>query len=179
MPKVECRLSASTKDDFQLAISQLGYRHMSEAIRDMIEIVAYNGERTPKEQFLSRQLTRLTDSLISPEATEKLRKDFIAFLKEYNYLIYFARMDAEDFYTKMELSSTESLFYMQFHHMHGYSLTPVETKQLVKHMYHDSDALKEIRNLMSDLVAIKAQAADINFILSPAEKLAIAEGGRK
>lgn len=179
MPKVECRLSASTKDDFQLAISQLGYRHMSEAIRDMIEIVAYNGERTPKEQFLSRQLTRLTDSLISPEATEKLRKDFIAFLKEYNYLIYFARMDAEDFYTKMELSSTESLFYMQFHHMHGYSLTPVETKQLVKHMYHDSDALKEIRNFMSDLVAIKAQAEDINFILSPAEKLAIAEGGRK
>lgn len=179
MPKVECRLSASTKDDFQLAISQLGYRHMSEAIRDMIEIVAYNGERTPKEQFLSRQLTRLTESLISPEATEKLRKDFLAFLKEYNYLIYFVRMDAEDFYTQQEMSDPESLFYMQFHHMHGYSLTPVETKQLVKHMYHDSDALKEIRNLMSDLVAIKAKAADINSILSPAEKLAIAEGGRK
>lgn len=179
MAELHVRLSDATKNDFQLAIAQLGYRTNSEAIRDMIEIVAYNGERTPKEQFLSRQLTRLTDSLISPEATEKLRKDFIAFLKEYNYLIYFARMDAEDFYTKMELSSTESLFYMQFHHMYGYSLTPVETKQLVKHMYHDSDALKEIRNLMSDLVAIKAQAADINFILSPAEKLAIAEGGRK
>lgn len=178
MSEFHVRVSETLKADFQLSISQLGYRNNSEAIRDMIEIVAYNGERTPKEQFLSRQLLRLTESLVTPEATEKLRKDFLAFLKEYNYLIYFARLDAEDFYTQHELSDTDSLLYKQFFHMHGYSITPMEARQLVKHMYHDADALLEVRNIMNQMMAVKVQTTDITDILSPAEKLAIAKEGR-
>lgn len=179
MAKVECRLSEATKDDFMLAISQLGYRHMSEAMRDMIEIVAYNGERTPKEQFLSRQLLRLKESLVTPEATEKLRGDFLAFLKEYNYLIFFARITADQFWQQMELEDTDSMLYKQFYHMHGYSITPTEAYQLVKHIPHDADCVNEIRGLMNQMMAVKVQTADIQDILSPSEKLAIAAGERK
>ena len=179
MAKVECRLPESTKDDFQLTISRLGYRHMSEAMRDMIEIVAYNGERTPKEQFLSRQLLRLKESLITPEATEKLRTDWLAFLKEYHYLIFFARVDADEFYEAQGLGDIDNLLYQQFYHMHGYSITPVEAKQLVHHVYHDATAQAEIREVVNQRVAVKIQTENIEKILSPAERLAIAEGGRK
>lgn len=179
MAEMHIRLSESTKSDFQMAISQLGYRNNSEAIRDMIEIVAYNGERTPKEQFLSRQLLRLKESLISPEATQKIREDFLEFLKKYNYLIYFARMTAEEFCSAYDLDDSDCIIYQQFYHLHGYSITPMEARQLIKHMYHDADALQEVRQLMNQMMAVKVQTADIQDILSPAEKLAIVkEGGR-
>lgn len=178
MAELHVRLSDATKNDFQLAIAKLGYRNNSEAIRDMIEIVAYNGERTPKEQFLSRQLTRLTDSLSSLEATEKLRKDFIAFLKEYDYLIYFAKIDADRLIDSLELDDMKSLFYQRFAHFTGYGITPLEAEQLIKHMYHDSDALAAIHNLVSEQQIMSAKLTPINELLSNTEKLALARGER-
>lgn len=178
MAKVECRLSDSVKADFQLTISQLGYKSVSEALRIMIERVTYNGECTPKEQFLSRQLLRLKESLVSQEDAQKLRDDFLEFLKRYNYLIYFARMPADDFYTEQELDDTDSLFYKQFYYMHEYSITPMEARQLIRYMYHDAEAQKEVREVMNELMAIKVKTADIQDLLSPADLAMIKEGGR-
>lgn len=178
MTEIHVRISEIVKDDFQHTISGLGYRSMSEAVRDMIEIVAYNGERTPKELFLSRQLLRLKDSLVSPEKAETLRTDFLEFLKEYNYLIYFARVDAAQLIDSLELDDMKSLFYQRFAHFTGYGITPLEAKQLIKHMYHDSDALAAIHNLVSEQQIMSAKLTPIDELLSNTEKLALARGER-
>lgn len=179
MAELHIRLPESTKSDFQSLLSKLGYRSTSEGLRDMIDKMTYGGEKTPKEQFLSRQLLRLKESLVTPEEAEKLREDFLAFLKEYHYLIYFTKITADQFWQQMELEDTDSMLYKQFYHMHGYSITPTEAYQLVKHIPHDADCVNEIRGLMNQMMAVKVQTADIQDILSPSEKLAIAEGGRK
>lgn len=178
MTEIHVRISEIVKDDFQHTISGLGYRSMSEAVRDMIEIIAYNGERTPKELFLSRQLLRLKDSLVSPEKAETLRTDFLEFLKEYNYLIYFARVDAAHLIDSLELDDMKSLFYQRFVHFTGYGITPLEAKQLIKHMYHDSDALAAIHNLVSEQQIMSAKLTPIDELLSNTEKLALARGER-
>ena len=176
MTEIHVRISEIVKDDFQHTISGLGYRCMSEAVRDMIEIVAYNGERTPKELFLSRQLLRLKDSLVSPEKAETLRTDFLEFLKEYDYLIYFAKIDADRLIDSLELDDMKSLFYQRFAHFTGYGITPLEAKQLIKHMYHDSDALAAVHNLVSEQQIMSAKLTPIDELLSNTEKLALARG---
>lgn len=172
--RIVFRLPYSVKQDFLRKIQDLGYVSASECLRDMVEIVTYNGERTPKEKVLTHHLARI-QNVMTAEQVEKVWNDFCRFMEEYRYAIYTTRLTEEEFIDKVEVFDTKGKFLMQFVHMNGYSLMPTEIRDLIHHYYHDAEALELRRKLITDVVRVNASAADWGTIASPAEKDKIAK----
>lgn len=172
--KICFNIEYSVKQDFLMKIQKLGYSTMTEALRDSVEIITYNGERTPKEQVLAHHLHRIQDVMTSEEA-EKLFQDFIAFMEEYHYLAQTARISEEEFMEVNAVGEYESKFAQQFYHMHGYALIPAEIPELLRHYYHDARMIRLRREKVSGFVAARTEELDIMDILSPAEKEKLAK----
>lgn len=166
--KLSFRIDYAVKQDFIRKIQELGYSTPSEALRDSVEIITYNGERTPKEQVLAHHLLRLQD-VMSAEEAEKLFQDFCEFMDENNYLAQTARMSEERFIEENAACDTDSLFAKQFYHMHGYALIPHEIPQLLRHYYHDARMVRLRRERMTQIVAANVAETDIRELLTPAE----------
>lgn len=167
------KIDSAVKQDFQRRISDLGYVTVSECLRDSVEIITYNGERTPKEKVLAHHLARMQQT-ISSEQAEKVWHDFCDFMAEYQYTVFTARMDEERFAKEFDIYSTESTFCMRFVHMFGYALIPVEIKDLLRHYYHDAEAIQIRREIMTNIVKTRSMEADFSTLLSPAEQEKIA-----
>lgn len=172
--KICFNIEYSVKQDFLKKIQMLGYSTMTEALRDSVEIITYNGERTPKEQVLAHHLHRIQDVMTSEEA-EKLFQDFCSFMEEYHYLAQTARISEEEFMEMNAVREYESKFAQQFYHMHGYALIPAEIPELLRHYYHDARMIRLRREKVSGIVAARADELDIMDILSPAEKEKLAK----
>ena len=172
--RIVFRLPYSLKQDFLRKIRELGYVSISECLRDMIEIVTYNGERTPKETVLARHLARI-QNVMTAEQAEKVWNDFCRFMEEYRYAIYTTRLTEEEFIQTFNVYDTEAEFMMQYCHMHGYSLLPVEITELIRHYYHDAEALQLRRQLITNVTKAHAEMADWDTIASPAEKEKLAK----
>lgn len=172
--KMSFRIDVSIKNDFLRKIQELGYANPSEALRDSVEIITYNGERTPKEQVLAHHLHRIQD-VMSAEEAEKLFQDFCSFMEEYHYLAQTARISEEEFMEVNAVREYESKFAQQFYHMHGYALIPEEIPELLRHYYHDARMIRRRREKVSGIVAARAEELDIMDILSPAEKEKLAK----
>ena len=172
--RVVFRVDYSIKQDFIRKASDLGYTSASECLRDMVEIVTYNGERTPKEKVLTHHLARI-QNVMTAEQAEKVWGDFCRFMEEYRYTIFTTRLTEEEFIQEFDVYETEGEFMMQYCHMHGYSLLPVEITELIRHYYHDAEALQLRRKLITNVTKAHAEMADWDTIASPAEKDKIAK----
>lgn len=170
--KMTFRLDYSVKQDFIKKCDELGF-NPSECLRESVGLITYNGELAPKEKVLAHHLSRL-QKIISPEQAEKVWHDFCEFMAEYRYTIYTARMDENEFAENFEVSSPDSEFCMRFVHMHGYALIPVEVKDLLRHYYHDAEAIQLRRELITNITKAHAAEADFSTLLSPAEQEKIA-----
>lgn len=170
--KMSFRIDYSVKQDFLRKCDELGF-NPSECLRDSVEIITYNGERTPKEQMLARQLARIQQT-ISRDQAEKVWHDFCDFMAEYHYTVFTARMDEERFAEEYDIYSPDSDFCMRFVHMHNYALIPVEIKDLLRHYYHDAEAIQLRRELITNITKAHAEEADFSTLLSPAEQEKIA-----
>ena len=106
--RVVFRVDYSVKQDFIRKASDLGYPNASECLRDMVEIVTYNGERTPKEKVLTHHLARI-QNVMSAEQAEKVWGDFCRFMEEYRYAIYTARLTEEEFIETFNVYDTYAL----------------------------------------------------------------------
>lgn len=172
--RLDFKIDYYIKQDFLRKASDLGYTSTSECLRDMVEIVTYNGERTPKEKVLTHHLARI-QNIMSAEQAEKVWKDFCHFMSEYRYAIYTARLTEEEFIQTFNVYDTEAEFMMQYYHMHGYSLLPVEMTELIRHYYHDAEALQLRRQLITNVTKAHAEMADWQTLATPAEKEKIAK----
>ena len=172
--RLDFKIDYYIKQDFLRKASDLGYTSASECLRDMVEIVTYNGERTPKERVLTHHLARI-QNVMSAEQAEKVWKDFCHFMSEYRYAIYTARLTEEEFIQTFNVYDTEAEFMMQYYHMHGYSLLPVEMTELIRHYYHDAEALQLRRQLITNVTKAHAEMADWQTLATPAEKEKIAK----
>lgn len=172
--RIDFKINYAVKLDFLRKVQDLGYVSASECLRDMVEIVAYNGERTPKEKVLTHHLARI-QNIMTAEQAEKVWNDFCRFMEEYRYAIFTTRLTEEEFFDAVEVFNTEGKFMMQFVHMHGYSLMPSEIRDLIHHYYHDAEALQLRRKLITDVVRAHAAEASWDTIASPAEKDKIAK----
>ena len=172
--RVVFRVDYSIKQDFIRKASDLGYTSASECLRDMVEIVTYNGERTPKEKVLTHHLSRI-QNVMTAEQAEKVWGDFCRFMEEYRYTIFTTRLTEEEFIQEFDVYETEGEFMMQYCHMHGYSLLPVEITELIRHYYHDAEALQLRRQLITNVTKAHAEMADWQTLATPAEKEKIAK----
>lgn len=172
--RLDFKIDYYIKQDFLRRLSDLGYTSASECLRDMVEIVTYNGERTPKEKVLTHHLARI-QNIMSAEQAEKVWNDFCRFMEEYRYAIYTARLTEEEFIQTFNVYDTEAEFMMQYYHMHGYSLLPVEMTELIRHYYHDAEALQLRRQLITNVTKAHAEMADWQTLATPAEKEKIAK----
>ena len=170
---ISFKIDYSVKADFQKRIQELGYTTVSEALRDSVEIITYNGERTPKEQVLARHLSRL-QAVMDPEAAQKVWHDFCAFMEEYHYAVLTARMTEDEFAEALAIYQTDSNFACQFCHMHGYALIPNEIRDLLRHYYHDAEAIQLRREIITNSVKANAEEIPLSTLLSPAEQKKIA-----
>lgn len=172
--RLDFKIDYYIKQDFLRKASDLGYTSASECLRDMVEIVTYNGERTPKEKVLTHHLARI-QNVMTAEQAEKVWGDFCRFMEEYRYTIFTTRLTEEEFIQEFDVYETEGEFMMQYCHMHGYSLLPVEITELIRHYYHDAEALQLRRQLITNVTKAHAEMADWDTIASPAEKDKIAK----
>ena len=168
------RVDYSVKQAFIRKAEELGYPNASECLRDTVETIVFNGERTPKEKVLAHHLSRF-QNIMSAEQAEKVWKDFCRFMEEYRYAIYTTRLTEEEFIQEFNVYEPEADFMMQYCHMHGYSLLPVEITELLRHYYHDAEALQLRRQLITNVTKAHAEMADWQTLATPAEKEKIAK----
>lgn len=171
--KISFKIDEEVKADFQKRIQELGYPTLSDALRETVVIITYNGELTPKGQVLARHLSRIS-AVMDFETAQKVWHDFCDFMEEYHYAGQTARIDENQFAEEHDIYKTDSIFAMQFYHMHGYALIPNELRDLLRHYYHDAEAIQLRREIITNSVRNAAEEVPLSTLLSPAEQKKIA-----